>query len=279
MFSFHFQTQSLDNYTSFVKFFEQAFEWEIMSYYFYPYYWVGRTEWNKLYDFEDNDPLFRSFMQSGMARVIVTVRPGFEDAVNFYFKTGLLWNGGEVPVPGDDLYISLAQEMMVPLGDKKGKPWRNRIPTSLTILQADSIGLKVEKALPCACDNEEYEDNLGDLCNSDGTYGFDFEPDAVIGGNNGVSKGNLNGQVNNLQSSDSVKVVLRNLQNQVIKMIYLYGEGIFTFENIPVGDYELNFDDENELLNNYTILEGNVKQTITILENDTVNVALTLNVV
>lgn len=273
------KSQSLDNYTSFVKFFEQAFEWEIMSYYFYPYYWAGRTEWNKLYDFEDNDSLFRSFMQSGMARVIVTVRPGFEDAVNFYFKTGLLWNGGEVPVPGDDLYISLAQEMMVPLGDKKGKPWRNRLPTSLTILQADSIGLKVEKALPCACDNEEYEDNLGDLCNSDGTYGFDFEPDAVIGGNNGVSKGNLNGQVNNLQSSDSVKVVLRNLQNQVIKMIYLYGEGIFTFENIPVGDYELNFDDENELLNNYTILEGNVKQTITILENDTVNVSLTLNVV
>lgn len=176
-------TQDLDNYTSFVKFFEQAFEWDIMSYYFYPYYWGDRDQWQHTYDFEDNDPLFRSFMQSGMARVIATVRPGFEDAVNFYFKTGLIWKGGEVPVPGDDLYISLAQEMQKPLGEKKGKPWRNRLPTALTILQADSIGLKVEKALPCACDdNETYEDNLGSFC-GDGEFGF-TTPNALIGGGN-----------------------------------------------------------------------------------------------
>ena len=31
-----------------------------------------------------------------MARVVVTVKPGFEDAVNFYMSTGKIWNGGEV---------------------------------------------------------------------------------------------------------------------------------------------------------------------------------------
>jgi len=146
-----------------------------MSYYFYPYYWGGRDQWASTYDFEDNDPLFRSFMQSGMARVIVTVRPGFEDMVSFYMKTGLIWNGGEVPTIGEDTYLSLAEEMMKPLGEKKGKPWRQRLPTPLTILQAESIGLVVEKALPCICDNETYEDNLGSFCD-DGEFGFIKKP-------------------------------------------------------------------------------------------------------
>ena len=45
----------------------------------------------------------RSFLQVGMARVIVTVKPGFEDAVQLFIETGLIWNGGEVPVIGDPL--------------------------------------------------------------------------------------------------------------------------------------------------------------------------------
>jgi hypothetical protein len=30
----------MDDYSSFVKFKEQAFEWELMNYTFYPYYWI-----------------------------------------------------------------------------------------------------------------------------------------------------------------------------------------------------------------------------------------------
>jgi hypothetical protein len=96
-------------------------------------------------------------------------------------KTGLIWNGGEVPTIGEDTYLSLAEEMMKPLGEPKGKPWRQRLPTPLTILQAESIGLVVEKALPCICDNETYEDNLGSFCD-DGEFGFIKKPDAQIGG-------------------------------------------------------------------------------------------------
>ena len=71
-------TAALDDYTSFAKFIEQAFEWDIMSYNFYPYYWGNKNDWAQLYQYDNNDPLFRSFMQSGMALVVVTVRPGFE---------------------------------------------------------------------------------------------------------------------------------------------------------------------------------------------------------
>ncbi|NJM78989.1 MAG: hypothetical protein HC854_03990 [Flavobacterium sp.] len=147
----------LDDYAAFAKFIEQAFEWDIMSYNFYPYYWGKRDNWASLYQYDNNDPLFRSFMQSGMARVIVTVRPGFEEAVNYYMQTGQIWNGGEVPVIEDELFLSIVDELQQPVGKKEGKAWPTRIPTSLTILQADSIGLKVTKALPYDSDLSDFE--------------------------------------------------------------------------------------------------------------------------
>ncbi|MGD1318854.1 hypothetical protein [Chryseobacterium sp. 2R14A] len=157
----------LDQYAAFVKFMEQAFEWDIMSYYFYPYYWGNREKWADMYQFDDNDPTFRAFMQSGMARVIVTVRPGFEEAVRHFLATGQIWNGGEVPVIDDPLFLSIVDEMRAAVGEKQGEPWREKIPTSLTILQADSIGLKVEKALPCNCEpGVKFDDQLGELCGS-----------------------------------------------------------------------------------------------------------------
>lgn len=148
----------LDKYTAFLKFMEQAFEWENLSYYLYPYYWANKTEWSGLYQQEDTDPLFRAFLQSGMARVVVTVRPGFEDAVQFYMATGKIWNGGEVPVIGDPLYLSIVDEMKEPKGEKQGKAWITRLPTPLNILQAESIGLKVQHALPFSTENpDEFE--------------------------------------------------------------------------------------------------------------------------
>ncbi|WP_312769264.1 hypothetical protein [Epilithonimonas sp.] len=138
----------LDDYASLAKFMEQAFEWDIMSYNYYPYYWGKRDDWDDMYQSENIDPLFRSFLRSGMARVVVTVRPGFEDAVQFYMATGRLWNGGEVPVIGDPMYLSIVDEMKDIKGEAQGKPWITRLPTSLTILQAQSIGLTVSSALP-----------------------------------------------------------------------------------------------------------------------------------
>ncbi|MBB5333955.1 hypothetical protein [Chryseobacterium koreense] len=87
---------NLDNYTALAKFMEQAFEWQIMDYTFYPYYWASKAHWQNLYLAEDMDPLFRSFLQAGMARIIVTVKPGFENAVQFFMTIGKIWNGGEM---------------------------------------------------------------------------------------------------------------------------------------------------------------------------------------
>lgn len=148
-------SSKLDKYTAFVKFMEQAFEWENLSYYLYPYYWGNKLNWTDLYQSENTDPLFRAFLQSGMARVVATVRPGFEDVVQFYLATGKIWNGGEVPVIGDDLYLSIVDEMKEPKGLKEGKAWITRLPTTLNILQAESIGLKVAHALPFSTENPD----------------------------------------------------------------------------------------------------------------------------
>jgi len=158
-----FLNENLDQYTALAKFMEQAFEWNIMSYSFYPYYWANRKHWQEMYISESVDPLFRSFLQSGMARVIVTVRPGFEDAIQFFLSTGKIWNGEEVPVIGDPMYMSIVDEMREPVGLKQGKPWITKLPTTLTILQEDTAGLKTATALPYSYENPEEFENPEDV--------------------------------------------------------------------------------------------------------------------
>ncbi|MET3045000.1 hypothetical protein [Flavobacterium covae] len=156
--------KDLDKYTALAKFMEQAFEWQIMDYTFYPYYWGKREKWQEMYISNSVDPLFRSFLQAGLARIIVTVKPGFEDAVQFFMTTGKIWNGGEVPVIGDPLYMSIADEMRAPVGEPQGKYWITKIPTVLTILQDKSTGLPVEQPLPIFPEAEPNKcENPGEL--------------------------------------------------------------------------------------------------------------------
>lgn len=161
-----FLNENLDKYTALAKFMEQAFEWSIMSYSFYPYYWANRQHWQEMYVSESVDPLFRSFLQSGMARVIVTVRPGFEDAIQFFLSTGKIWNGEEVPVIGDPMYMSIVDEMREPVGLKQGKPWITKLPTTLTILQEGSTGLKTVTALPFSQENPAEFENPEEVVTS-----------------------------------------------------------------------------------------------------------------
>jgi len=140
----------MDRYSVTAKFFEQAFEWSIMSYVFYPFYWGAKKRWEELYTIENNDPLFRAFLKAGLARVIVTVRPGFEEAVMYFMSTGKIWNGGEVPVIGNPLYLSVLNELRDPVYTPE-ETWETRVPSTLTLIQASTIALEAE-GLPCYCD-------------------------------------------------------------------------------------------------------------------------------
>jgi hypothetical protein len=147
--------KNLDEYTAFVKFMEQAFEWNLMSYNFYPFYWANKNNWKDNYQYESNDPLFKSFMQSGMARVLVTVRPGFEYAVMYYMITGKIWEGGHIPVYGDPLYISIADELTNDADYPIEKTWETVLPTNLIALQKGSITID-QTGLPNLDKNDGY---------------------------------------------------------------------------------------------------------------------------
>jgi hypothetical protein len=153
---------NLDKYAATVKFFEQAFDWELMDYQFYPFYWGDRDNWANLYSLENDDALFRSFLQSGMARVIVSVRPGFEEAVMFYLSTGLIWNGGEMAVLGEDVYLDVVGDITDQETVEVSETWETRVPSTLTVIQAKTIALDAE-GLPCYCDEEAEEETISSV--------------------------------------------------------------------------------------------------------------------
>jgi hypothetical protein len=132
-----------------VRFFESAFEWELMDYIFYPYMWADREKWAGLFRKEDGDPLFRAFLQSGMARVILSVRPGFEEAVMHYLETGEIGQGSSQAID-DDGYLSLLAEKLPIEGVPEGEPWETILPTTLTVLEAQNVGIAGSILLPDA---------------------------------------------------------------------------------------------------------------------------------
>jgi hypothetical protein len=162
---------ALESYSAKVKFFEQAFEWDLMSYYFYPFYWAEKSKWVDMYQIDEmDDATFKAFLESGMARVIVTVKPGFEEAVNWYMATGQVWNGGQVPTMSDELFMSIVDELREQTGEVE-ETWESRVPTSLTVIQAGNIGLNVQ-GLPCdeECDDYKlFESDGNQILNPDGT--------------------------------------------------------------------------------------------------------------
>jgi hypothetical protein len=67
---------------AYVRFFEQAFEWEEMTWLTYPYFWGRKSQWPARIAFSDPDPAFEDFLKAGFCRAVAPVRPGFETAVD-----------------------------------------------------------------------------------------------------------------------------------------------------------------------------------------------------
>jgi len=133
------------------QFFEQAFEWEHLSYLFYPYFWGRKSNWVSILHESDPDPMFTQFLQAGAARVLVPVRPGYKDDVQYFLQSAApdyadrIWKGGGVPTldTEDARYVSIADELRNRTDDlagatPEGEPWEFTIPTTLVWLQQDA---------------------------------------------------------------------------------------------------------------------------------------------
>jgi hypothetical protein len=88
-----------------VKFVQEAVEWENLLYFLYPYFWGGEVQGRDKMLFEHPDPEHQNFLRAGYCRVVITVRPGFEEDFTRLVETGSL--GGAYTSP----YIPIAEEI------------------------------------------------------------------------------------------------------------------------------------------------------------------------
>jgi hypothetical protein len=132
----------------FSQFFEQAFEWEQLTYLFYPYFWARKSRWITLSNQQDPDPAFMQFLQAGAVRVVLPVSRAYNDAIAYFLQSkkaavaDRIWRGGDVPTIDDPLYKSIADELRAQTDDlagavPEGDPWEFTVPTTLVWLQSD----------------------------------------------------------------------------------------------------------------------------------------------
>jgi hypothetical protein len=86
-----------------VKFVHQSVEWENLLYFLYPYFWGSDDLAHEKLFLEHPDPGHRDFLRSGFARVVVPIRPGFEEAFVKLTTSGS--PGSETP------YLTIASEI------------------------------------------------------------------------------------------------------------------------------------------------------------------------
>jgi hypothetical protein len=78
-------------YGEMVKFLHQAIEWENVNYVLYPYFWTfpEKDRWDFKQSLYHKDYVHRSFLRAGAARVVLTIRRGFEKAFLSYMEGSL----------------------------------------------------------------------------------------------------------------------------------------------------------------------------------------------
>lgn len=94
-------------YQEMVKFIQQAIEWENLLYMVYPYFWDVPSAWDFARTLQHPDPTRQAFLRAGSARVVLTIRSGWEDAFTSFVERGEL---GQV-LPPDHPYLTIGQEI------------------------------------------------------------------------------------------------------------------------------------------------------------------------
>ena len=89
-----------------IRFLHHAIEWENMTYFLYPYFWSHTSRWDLKKYLDHPDFQHRAFLKAGAARVVLTVRPGFETDFVSFVETG-----SSGPLGSSHPYITIAQEI------------------------------------------------------------------------------------------------------------------------------------------------------------------------
>jgi hypothetical protein len=127
----------------YVRFLQQAFEWEQMTWRYYPYFWGRKRYWMDTLLLDDDDAQFRDFLRAGSARTLVPVRPGFEGAVAHFMETGDVPAVEELGQMVGALYLPFLAEgpgtdVAIDRAIPYGEAWEMRAPSTLVRLRADA---------------------------------------------------------------------------------------------------------------------------------------------
>lgn len=72
-------------------FWERCFDWGLMSFVFYDYFWNDKCRWPDKFSPDHPNFLFNAFCRAGLARVMIPVSPGMEEDALWYIKTKEKW--------------------------------------------------------------------------------------------------------------------------------------------------------------------------------------------
>ncbi|WP_020608203.1 hypothetical protein [Actinokineospora enzanensis] len=125
---------------AYIRFFQQAVEWDQLAYACYPYFWGGQQGWAAKILGDEPDPAFAAFLDAGAARVVLPIRPGHEAAFERFLATGNVPTTDEQLDVGGPLWVSLVDELRRGAGDVEtplGEPWQFRLATDLVWARPD----------------------------------------------------------------------------------------------------------------------------------------------
>ncbi len=98
--------QRVLEFGEFIKFVQHAIEWESVVFFAYPYFWDTPVNWDLKRQLEHPDALHQNFLRAGSARVVLTIRPGFEQSFAALIETGALGSLSQ-----DHPYVTIAEEI------------------------------------------------------------------------------------------------------------------------------------------------------------------------
>jgi hypothetical protein len=94
-------------YQEMVKFINEAIEWENVLYFLYSYFWDVPVSWDFIRQIQHPDAIRQAFLRAGSARVVLTVRKGWEDAWITFVESG----GFDKALLQNHPYLSIADEI------------------------------------------------------------------------------------------------------------------------------------------------------------------------
>ena len=103
------QWSVLRQHEDIVRFINQAIEWENVVTFLYSYFWDVPESWAFIRSIRGADATRQAFLRAGSARVVLTVRKGWEQKWMRFAQDGTI--DADAPNPGTGPYLSIAQEI------------------------------------------------------------------------------------------------------------------------------------------------------------------------